>query len=448
MSFDKATKSLAKQLDPAGDLIPVQSIIDQIHFRPFCLVARKRKNYWWQSCPYNKTEYKLGDVMLSGDLAAKLDIQDSGQITIVDQADGTLEGDIAGNVVDSTAVQVMGNASMSHARKIDLNHDFIKQTKAMQKDLYVITEAVEAVEEAKFEESNKTEGSIFYETYIKLKLEGGRGSKKEIIIPKACILAFRAKRLLIRDGSLGISHFPRDKTGTFDKARIGMCTPGHAGIKMAGKTRQMDIIAPKLIPKEKSKALQKEVEQECAQLSMLSSNLRDKFLTGLLAIMKENDFLQELELQLEQGLECTDQFKLKTGKPEFQDLVDNLQDSNGTMFTELADAVLYLLQALHELTEFQLMLLVESVEKKILNEQLALVGSILDNDFSEGEGEFTVDAQLLSEEELNITGAMITMSGATVKKNGSSLAGTGNPAAFPALSALYVALYALNALST
>lgn len=77
----------------------------------------------------------------------------------------------------------------------------------------------------------------------------------------------------------------------------------------------------------------------------------------------------------------------------------------------------------------------------------AKVGSILD-DFSRREKVFTIEAKFLSEEELNITGAIIEMSGVTVQKNGSSLAGTGSPDAFSALCALYAALYALSTLST
>ncbi|XP_061447096.1 gasdermin-A isoform X2 [Rhineura floridana] len=439
MSFHKATKSLAKQLDPTGDLIPVQSVIDQNHFRPLCLVQRKRRRSWWETCPYHKTEYRLCDVLLSGDHAAKLDVQDSGPITVVNQVDGTVEGDFGGQVDDLTTVEVKGATTMSHARsvkvkkihvcpqlidsvtregKINLKHEFIKQSRMIRRDLYVITEAVEAVEEAEFGESNKAEGSMFYKTCISLKLKGARGSKKAIIIPKSCILAFRAKQLLIKEREAHISYYHNDKTGTF------------------------------VVSENKSKVLQREVERKYQELFLLSVNLRGKFLTGFLAIMRETDFLQELELQLEQALESHNKFKLKTGKPELQDLVDNLQDSNGYFFRCLIQAVLYFFRALDELTEFQRMLLVESVEKKIVNRQLVLVGSILDNDFSEKEKDFTVEAQLLSEEDLNITGEMVEMSGLTVKKNGSSLTGTGNPATFSALAALYVALYALSALST
>ncbi|XP_034993028.1 gasdermin-A [Zootoca vivipara] len=441
--FHKATKSFSKELDPTGDLIPVRSVIDQHHFRPLCLVQRKRKQSWWQTSRFQRTEYKLSDVLLSGDHAAKLEVHGSGSLTVMDHVDGKAEGNIGGGV-EETRVEAAAAVSMSHSRsvnvrkiyvhsqlldsatrdgKINLQHEFIKQSKMIQRDLFVIHEAVETMEETKFEESSNAEGNIFYDTWINLKLKGGRGSKKAIIIPQSCILAFRAKQLLFGERDASILHYPSKGRGTF-------------------------VISKIIRVQDKSKAIQHEVKEEFVEFSSLSAMLRGKFLTCFLVIMRENDLLQELELQLEEALEGTGQFELKAGKPELRDLVENLQDSSGDIVTDLVKAVLYFLYALDELTEEQLILLAESVEKKIVNIQLALVESILDKDFSRREKVFTIEAKLLSEEELNITGAIIQLSGVAVQKSGSSLAGTGSPADFSALCALYVALYALNTLST
>ncbi|KAJ6660644.1 hypothetical protein lerEdw1_017641 [Lerista edwardsae] len=342
--FHRATKSLAKQLDPDGSLIPIRCPVDEKRFRPLCLVQRKRKNPWWQSNPYRKTEYRLHDILLSGDQTARLDVQDSVPVTVVDKVDGTMQGNISG-LVDLATITLMGLSNTTQSRsvtvkkisissselhcitkekKVDMCHGFIKQSKKFKRDLYVITEAIETVEETQFEESSKTEGSIFSEIYIKVKLNSARDSKKAIIIPKDCILAFRAKQLQIKEGSLEISDYSSNKTETFE----------------------------------------------------------------------------ESDMQTDDA----------------------------------------------ELDEFQLSLLAESVEKKIVSKQLALVESILDHGSSNEEWKFDVGAQNISEEDLNITGAMIKLSGVTVEKNGSCLAGSGNPAAFSALGALYVALYALNLL--
>lgn len=56
-------------------------------------------------------------------------------------------------------------------RKINNEHPFIKQSKELRRNLYVITESAEAVEMTKFGESNKVESSIFHNAYIKLSLK-------------------------------------------------------------------------------------------------------------------------------------------------------------------------------------------------------------------------------------------------------------------------------------
>ncbi|NXE84694.1 GSDA3 protein, partial [Cochlearius cochlearius] len=94
-----------------------------------------------------------------------------------------------------------------------------------------------------------------------------------------------------------------------------------------------------------------------------------------------------------------------------------------------------------ELTEYQLLLLLESLEKKIVSQQLKLVrehGSHL----AENEGA----GVLLSsqEEEQKLTIAMVEMSGVKLQKDGSVVWAQG---AFSAIAALYVSLYILDLLS-
>ncbi|XP_066487180.1 gasdermin-A-like [Tiliqua scincoides] len=447
--FHKATKSLAKQLDPDGSFIPIRCPVDEKDFRPLCLLQRKTKSPWWQSNPYHKTEYRLQDILLSRDHTAaliNLDVQDSGLVTFVDKVDGMMQGHLGGPV-DLTTITLMGLTSMTQTRsvkvkkvhissrdlhsitkerKVNMCHEFIKQSKKFKRNLYVINEAIETVEETQFEESSKTEGSISSEANIKVKVNGARESKKTIIIPRDCVLAFRAKQLQIKEGSLEISDYQSNKIETF--AKIAMQTDD----------------AELVVSIDKRNNLQREVKEECMALSCLSADLRGKFLSGFVAIMQKNDLLHDLESQLDQALDS--QYKLKADRPELQELVGNLQDSSGALITQLSESVLYFLEALNELTESQLLLLADSVEKRIVSKQLALVESILHNGSGDKEWKFTVDPQKLSEEDLNTTGEMIAMSGVTVQKTETCLAGTGNSAAFPALSALYVALFALNLL--
>ncbi|NXY76455.1 GSDA3 protein, partial [Glareola pratincola] len=99
-----------------------------------------------------------------------------------------------------------------------------------------------------------------------------------------------------------------------------------------------------------------------------------------------------------------------------------------------------------ELTEDQLLLLLESLEEKIVPQQLKLVASILEHNI-EQQRHFRVDPSLLSfsqEKEQELTIAMVEMSGVTLQKDGSVAC---MEDAFPALAALCVSLYVLHILN-
>ncbi|NXJ99945.1 GSDA3 protein, partial [Corythaixoides concolor] len=94
-----------------------------------------------------------------------------------------------------------------------------------------------------------------------------------------------------------------------------------------------------------------------------------------------------------------------------------------------------------ELTEDQLLLLVESLEEKIVSQQLQLVRE------QHRKGPFSVDASLLSfsgEKEQRLTIAMVEMSGVKLQKDGSAVC---REEAFSAMAALCASLYILNLLS-
>ncbi|KAM9112476.1 gasdermin-A [Pangshura tecta] len=434
--FHKATKDLAKQLAPDGDLLPVSSLIDQDHFRPLHLVRRKpKKRFWMTHHRYYKTGFRLSDILVPGQDSRNLDVQDSHSITVEDRTDGRVEWIIklpqdfecvtgAASTYQVKSIKVK-RAEVSPAdleflqeeRKINMDHSFIKNLRKRRENLYVINEAVHALEETTLYKANTMEGNILNEIYVHFSLKGARGSKRVIVIPKDCVLAFRIKPLIIQSESWGISHHPDDETFVADDG--GM------------------------------EGLQSEVEQECAELSELSTDLCAKFLKSIMAVIINSDLLQELKLKLEEAVEDTDKCELKSEHPDLEDLLNNLQDSEGSIHLYLVGPVLYILHALGELTEDQLLWLAQSVEKQIVSKQLELVKSILKQDFHLKDA-FSLDAKLLSslqEEELNITKAMIELGGVTLQRNGPSFTGTGDLAAFSALSALYVASYALHLLS-
>ncbi|XP_074835101.1 gasdermin-A-like [Carettochelys insculpta] len=446
--FHKVTKNLAKQLVPDGDLIPVRNLGDQDHFRPLWLVRRKPKKAFCMPHRYYKTGFRLCDILLPEEDSRNLDVQDSGSVTVVDCIDGALEGSIKfpddigriearGSVrtnkeksikVKTARVSSAGLELLQRERKINMDHSFIKQLRKNRENLYVINEAVQALEETTFCQSNIAEGGILNEICVHFSLKGTRNSKRTIVIPKDCVLAFRILPLIIESETWGLIYGPYEKALVADDAREEYDYSPDRGIE----------------------GLQREVEHECAELAQLSTELRAMFLKSIIAMIINSDLLQELMLKLEEAFEDADQCELKSEDPDLEPLLSILQDSAGSINPDLTGPVLYTLHALDELTEEQLLCLAQSVEKKIVGQQLELVKSILKQDFHPKKA-FSLDAKLVSfpqEKELNITKAMIEEAGVTLQRNELYFTRTGDGAAFAACSALYIALYALHLLSS
>ncbi|XP_006022649.1 gasdermin-A [Alligator sinensis] len=435
--FHRETKFLAKQLDSSGKLIPVYSINDQEHFKPLCLVQGKEKDFFWKSERYYRTEFKISDVLVPGHYNKNLDVQDAGSVRVEHTVDGSVEGNINFENVEvkglakmsqersinmkKTFVSVQVLESLQRERKINMEHSFITQLKNQRRNLYVIHEAVHASEETTFKDSNRLEGSIIAQIYVKL--HGARNSKRDLTIPKDCVLAFRVMPLIIEDGSWNPVYVPTKKTKTF--ARDGVSEEG--------------IGDP-----------QKEVEQKCEVLTALSADLSAKFFNCIKTAIKNINLLQELVLELEWALDNPDAYQVKTENPDLRDLLQCLPGTTTVLFLDLAGAILYVAHALDELTEDQLLLVYESMERKILPPQLELVKNILKQDFHQNNGAFHLDAKLLSslkEEQLNITKAMIEISGVMFQIDGPFLNGIGNPDDSSALAALYVVLCILHLLT-
>ncbi|NXQ94841.1 GSDA3 protein, partial [Sagittarius serpentarius] len=99
-----------------------------------------------------------------------------------------------------------------------------------------------------------------------------------------------------------------------------------------------------------------------------------------------------------------------------------------------------------ELMEDQLLLLLESLEEKIVSQQLKLVREHVSHwAQNEGVGEHYFNLLSFSQErEQILTIAMVEMSGVKLQKDGSAVC---TEEAFSAVAALYVSLYVLNLLS-
>ncbi|KAM6238717.1 gasdermin-A [Porphyrio hochstetteri] len=444
--FKKVTKSIAKQMDPRGELVPVHSILDHEHFRPLCLVKRKRKTIFRPSPYYERTGYSLWDVLLPGEDDKSTEAlfpngggQNSRQFTVKKSCSDKVDGGLSLSV-DSTSIEVKAATSLSKGwsiklekhdipvsklealreeRKINENHTFLQQLKKTRQNLYVVHETLEASEDAIYEESTEGEGSFKTQLYAKFCAKGASQNNQGITIPKGCTLAFRAIQLNITGGVWNLQYFPQDDS----------------------------LFVSDGISQGKIRTLEAEVQEICRVLSALPSDLLATLLKAIKAAMRDKNLFEELThkmVEVDESGSC----ELKTESPDLKDLLSSLQHSSGDNL--LTGAITYTLDALDELTEDQRQLLDKSVDKKIIHQQLQLVKHILEQNAEHGIefkcGSFSLDASLptFTAEEQNLTTAIVEMSGVTLQEDNSAVY---TEEAFPAVAALYVSLYVLNLLS-
>ncbi|CAN8202262.1 unnamed protein product [Coccothraustes coccothraustes] len=441
--FKKLTKFIVKQMDPSKELVPVESIADNEHFRPLYLLKKKRKpkTVFHGSSYYQRTGFTLDDVLLPGEDGKSIESlhQESSQFTLTkfsaDQADGGLSVSF-----DPTNVELKGGTSVSkefsitpqkksislesleelrREREINMDHSFIRQLQRTDIKLYVVTEILEASEEAVYKESTKADGGFKAKFYATLCAQSNKEDKQSIVIPKGCTLAFRTIPLHIRDGAWDLDYFP---------AEALRCLAFAADGPSAGKLGQV----------------MTEVQYSCQIFPELSPDLLLIILNTIKAVMRDKNLLQELSQKMEEVAEQNDGYQLNTESPDLKELFSTLQHSPRDRLLQLAQGITYVLDALQELTEVQLELLLESLERKIVSQQLNLVENLLKHDLDKEKETFLVDARLLSfqhKEEQMLTIALVELSGVQLQEDGSAVS---RHEPFEAVAALFVALNALN----
>ncbi|NXX65508.1 GSDA2 protein, partial [Spizella passerina] len=101
-----------------------------------------------------------------------------------------------------------------------------------------------------------------------------------------------------------------------------------------------------------------------------------------------------------------------------------------------------------ELTEDQLLLLLESLERKIVSQQLNLVRTHITLGSFQGEADYlkssNISIMMTQEQDQMLTIALVELSGVQFQEDGSAFP---RDQPFEAMAALFVALYALNFLS-
>ncbi|XP_028611015.1 gasdermin-A isoform X2 [Grammomys surdaster] len=440
--FENVTRSLARQLNPRGDLTPLDSLIDFKRFHPFCLVLRKRKSTLFWGARYVRTDYTLLDVLEPG--SSPSDPTDSGSFGFKNMLDARVEGDVD---VPKT-VKVKGTAGLSRSstlevqtlsvapkalenlhkeRKLSADHPFLKEMWERGENLYVVMEVVETVQEVTLERAGKAEGCFSLPFFAPLGLQGSVNHKEAVTIPKGCVLAYRVRQLMVNGkDEWDIPHVCNDSMQTF---------PPGGRAPREGVPATLTVSLGEM--HEDFKTLKEEVQRETQEVEKLSPVGRSSLLTSLRHLLGKKKELQDLEQTLEGALDKGHEVTLEA-------LPKDVLLSKDAM-----DAILYFLGALTVLSEAQQKLLVKSLEKKILPVQLKLVESTMEQNFlQDKEGVFPLRPDLLSslgEEELTLTEALVGLSGLEVQRSGPQY--TWDPDTLPHLCALYAGLSLLQLLS-
>uniref|UniRef100_A0A4X1UB09 Gasdermin A n=1 Tax=Sus scrofa TaxID=9823 RepID=A0A4X1UB09_PIG len=440
--FENVTRALARQLNPRGDLTPLDSLIDFKRFHPFCLVLRKRKSTLFWGARYIRTDYTLLDVLEPG--SSPSDPTDSGNFGFKNMLDARVEGEVdvpktvkvtgtAGLSQNSTLeVQTLSVApkaleTLHQERKLMAEHPFLKEMRSRGENLYVVMEVVETVQEVTLQRAGKAEGCFSLPFFAPLGLQGSINHKEAVTIPKGCILAFRVRQLVVKGrDEWDIPHICNDNMQTFP--------PGERPEEERFTLIQASDVGE---VHEDFRTLKEEVERETREVEKLSPRGRSSLLCSLSKLLGKKKELQDLELTLEGALDKGHEVTLEA-------LPKDVLPSKEAM-----GAVLYFLGALTELSEAQQKLLVKSMEKNILPVQLKLVESTMEQHFlQDKEGVFPLQPELLSslgEEELTLTEALVGLSGLEVQRSGPQY--TWDPDTLPHLCALYAGLSLMQLLS-
>ncbi|NXN77055.1 GSDMA protein, partial [Bombycilla garrulus] len=291
--FKKLTKFIVNQMDPHKELVPVESIVDNEHFRPFYLLKKKSKpkTIFHPAPYYQRTGFKLDDVLLPGKDGKSIErlLQDSSQFALTKTSADHAHGGLSVSF-DPASVELQGGTSLlkefsitpqkksislesleelRREREINMDHSFIRQLQRTDIKLYVVTEILEALEEAIYKESTKADGGFKAKFYATLCTKSTKEDKQSIVIPKGCTLAFRTIQLHIRDGAWDLDYFPAEPVKREAYVADGP-SKGNLG------------------------EVEREVTYSCRIFPELSHDLMLIILNTIKAVMRDRNLLQEL----------------------------------------------------------------------------------------------------------------------------------------------------------
>ncbi|XP_043847632.1 gasdermin-C [Dromiciops gliroides] len=257
-----------------------------------------------------------------------------------------------------------------------------------------------------------------------------KDKKKLVTIHQGCILAYRVLELFFENDGWRVLYIPDE------------ITP-----RLSVEEFYMDKLTGKIIgaPREFEELLEMMIREQEA-LSKGPKELLVTLFHAFWDVLGNRKALQDMEDMLDQAPDMRDKNQLESPMVW---ILRHLQSNSGDASDQQTESILYFLGALMILTDTQQQLLAQSLEKKILPQQLALVKSILEPHFGlREETSFSIQPELFSQfkdEDQVITMNLVEDCGLNLQCAESQT--KWYPEAKNPLSALYVALSFLQLLS-
>ncbi|XP_025306638.1 gasdermin-D isoform X1 [Canis lupus baileyi] len=430
-AFEGVIKSVIRELDHRGKLIPVDSLRSSTSFQPYCLLARKLSRLWFWKPRYKCINLSIRDILEPND--PEPDVKCDGPFHVCDFMDGQLQGSV--ELAPPGQVQLAGEATVADNLSTSMNvctlrvvpntwdtmrqerrlrqpqHKVLEQLRNCGNDIFVVTEVLQTQKEVTVTWIYKQEGSGQFSLpgALSLQGQGHLRRKKTVTIPSGSILAFEVAQLVIGP-DWDVLLFPNKKQRTFKQSKKNHKPTSSAGSKIQSGQYLIDNPGTLFCPWESAlpdqgspgacgqpgssshlpadgfgedlvavtedfQGLLAEVGTQAEGLRGLSRGLCDQLLAGLVRVLQEEPALQTLEEALEQGLFCGWVAPLEG---PVGTVLECLVHTSRALEEQLARPVLYLVDLLTGLSETQLKLLTKVLETGELSRPFKLVQSILE----------------------------------------------------------------------
>ncbi|XP_016075669.1 PREDICTED: gasdermin-D [Miniopterus natalensis] len=403
-AFERVVKSVVRELDHSGELIPVDSLRSSTNFQPYCLLGRKPSSSWFWRPRYTCVNLSIRDILEPNDPEPAVECV--GPFHFQDAVDGQLQGSM--ELVGPGQGKFSGGASVSGSSSASMNvctlrvdpntwvamlqerrlrqpeHKILQQLRSRGDDVFVVTEVLQTQKEVEVTRTHRHEGSGQFVLPGAVSFQGkGQGHlsrKKTVTIPAGSILAFQVAQLVI-GSDWDILFIPNKKQRTFELPQAGGQSQWQCpSFSIRSSIERLKFLSDgsdedRLAPTEDFQGLQAEVKAWARVLENLSKSLREQLLRGLGQVLRDELALETLEESLEQGLCCGRMEPLHSPAGE---VLECLVLPCRAPVEELAGPITYLLGALAALSETQHMLLAEALEALALSEPFKLVESLLE----------------------------------------------------------------------